>query len=50
MIRSARELGLRQVEPDECVGIDRRAELADRHARGEVRGGRREQVAPVEGA
>ena len=44
------EGGLRQVEAHERAGADRRAELADRDAVGEMRGGRREQIAAVEGA
>ena len=42
------ERRLRQLEPDERLRIDRGAELADRDAAGEMRRGRREQVAPVE--
>ena len=41
---------LRQLEPDERVRVDRRAELADLHAAGEMRRRRREQVAAVERA
>ena len=41
---------LGQVEPDELVDVERRAELAGLDAGGEVRGGRREDVAAVEGA
>ena len=44
------ELGLRQIEPHERVRVDRRAELLDRDAAGEVRRGRSEEVAAVEGA
>ena len=42
-------LRLRQIEPDERVRVDRRAELLDRDARGEVRRGGREDIAAVEG-
>ncbi len=44
------ERRLRQLEPHERFGIDRRAELADRHSAREVRRGRREQIAAVKGA
>ena len=44
------DLGLGQVEPDERLGIDRRAELGERDAEREVRGGGREEVARVERA
>ena len=43
-------LGLGELEPHELVRVDRRAELVERHAGGEVRRGRREEVAAVEGA
>ena len=41
---------LRELEPHELVRVDRRAELLERHAGGEVRSGRREQVTAVERA
>ena len=44
------ELGLGQIEAHERVRVERRAELFDRDAAREVRGGRREEVAAVEGA
>ena len=44
------DLGLRNVEADEGLRIDRGAELIDRDAAGEVSGGRREEIAAVEGA
>ena len=43
------DLGLGQVEPDERLRVDRRAELVERHAEREVRRRRREEVAAVEG-
>jgi hypothetical protein len=45
--RAVDEHGLRQVEADEASGR-RRAELGERNAGREMRGRRREQVAPVE--
>ena len=42
--------GCGQVEPDERVGVERRAELGERDAEREVRGRRREDVAAVERA
>ena len=44
------DLGLRDVEPGECIGIDGRPELGERHAEREMSGGGREEVAAVERA
>ena len=49
-IRDRADLRRGQLEPDERVRVDRRPELAERDAEREVRGGRREEVAPVERA
>ena len=43
-------LRLRQLEPHELLRVDRRAEVAERDAAREVRGGRGEEVAAVERA
>src|SRR5262245_45489212 len=44
------DLGLREVEPRECVGGDRRTELRKLDAESKVRRSRREQIAPVKRA
>src|SRR5467141_4001017 len=42
-------LGRWQLDSHELIRVDGRTELLERYARGQVRGGRREQVATVEG-
>ena len=48
MDRAVHDHRLGEVETDEALGIDRRAELLERNARREVRRRGREEVAAVE--